>query len=86
MGKSKADQALEAASYMLKYVNFVDAIILGLNLAPKVMELYHQNRDRILKIIKEQREPTPEEHAVLNGELNELLASLHKHSSKKDEA
>ena len=56
----------------------VDALLLGLTLAPEIMARFQRTKGLLERMVAEGRDPTPEETAEIDGEIDSLRAGFHK--------
>jgi len=54
----------------------LDILALGLKLAPELKASYDQSKSKLEQIIKEGRDPSPEEWNELNSRIDALQAAL----------
>ena len=64
------------ASTVLLILKLIDLVALGASMAPAVLARVNAASDKIKEMVREDRDPTPEEFAELDRETNDLMAEI----------
>ena len=57
-------------------LKLIDILALGVAMAPQIRADYEATKAKIAKWVEEGRDPTPEEHAEINKQIDDLTAAF----------